>query len=116
MPKRSIPPPEPPTGPSRISPDDALPDVLERVVQRRQLRVEISDVLVVREREPRLNPYANASLQWRFRVRVASEPGGTTYTSFQHAASAAKQLADDRRARVIYLEGEVPTLLADHRR
>ena len=61
------------------------------------------------------NPYATVALPYRYRVRVSPEPAGHTYTSFQHAASAAEELATGRRARVIYIEGDSPTLLADYR-
>lgn len=109
-------PPDPKGVPERIAPDDALPDVLERVVLRRQVQVELGDVVVTRERVPRLNPHATIALPWRYRVAVYPEPAGHTYTSFQHAASAAEDLATGRHARVIYLETDQPTLLADYRK
>ena len=111
-------PPQPadPNGPERIAPDDAIPDVLERVVLRRQVQLEVGDVLITRERVPRLNPHATIALPWRYRVAVYPEPAGHTYTSFQHAASAAEDLATNRHARVLYLETDQLTLLADYRK
>ena len=114
MPKRPQPPD--PNRPERIAPDDALPDVLERVLLRRQVQVEVGDVVITRERVPRLNPRATVAQPWRYRVAVYPEPAGHTYTSFQHAASAAEDLATGRSARVMYLETDLPTLLADYRK
>ena len=42
--------------PTRVPPAETLPDVLERVVLRRQLKVEDGDVVITRERVPSLNP------------------------------------------------------------
>jgi hypothetical protein len=41
---------------------------------------------------------------------------GNVFTSFQHAASTAEQLATDRRARLLFVEDDVTTLLNDYRR
>ena len=104
-------------GPQRIPPDDAVPDIVERVVPRRNLRVERGDVVITRERVPGLNPFPIAPPPWRFRVGIAGQPVGTgaTYNSFQHAASDAEQRAAANRLRVIYVEDESSSLLADYR-
>ena len=107
---------EPPSRPTRTSPDEALPDILERIVHKRQVQVEDGDIVITRERLPRLNPYATISLPWRYRVRVYPEPGGHTFSSFQHAASEAEDLATGRKARVLYIETDQPAVLADYRR
>ena len=115
--KARPPTPVPPDGPNRIAPADALSDVVERLVPRRQFQSEDADVLITRERLPRVNPYARFPLPWRYRVAVRGETDGHhTFTSFQHAASEAEQIASKRNARVVYVEDEVPTVLADYRR
>jgi hypothetical protein len=106
-----------PDPPNRIAPADALPDVVERVVSRRQLYPEDGDVVITRERVPCLNPFAQFPQPWRYRVVVRGEIGERpTFTSFPHAASEAEQIASQRAARVIIIEDDVPTVLADYRR
>jgi hypothetical protein len=92
-----------------------LSDVVERLVLRRQVKVEDSDIVITRERVPRLNPYATVATPWRYCVRTYPEPQGQAFNSFQNAASAAEHLATERRSRVMYVEDDVPTLLADYR-
>ena len=99
----------------RVSPGDTLPDVLERVVLRRQVKVEDGDVVITRERVPRLNPYATVATPWRYCVRIYPEPQGHAFNSFQNAASDAEHLATARHSRVMYVEDAVPTLLTDYR-
>lgn len=106
---------DPPGAPRRVAPDDALPDVMERVVLKRQVHIEDGDVLLTRERVPRLNPYATLAQPFRYRVRVSPEPSGQTYTQFQHAAICAEDLATRRRARVLYIEADVLSVMADYR-
>jgi hypothetical protein len=74
------------------------------------------DVLIARERLPRLDPHAPLSPQWRYRVTVFGRPKEAhTFTSFPHAASAAEQLASTHQVRVIYAEDGLHTVLADYR-
>ena len=94
---------------SRISPADALPDVVERLVSRRQYRPDDGDVLIIRERVPRLNPRAQFPQPWRYRVTVRGTIEQYTFTSFPHAASEAEHVASTRNARVVYIEDGVPT-------
>lgn len=101
---------------SRIAPADALPDVVERLVSRRPIRVEDGDVLITRERVPRVNPRAQFPQPWRYRLTVRGGTVNTTFTSFPHAASEAEHLASTRNARVVYIEDDAPTLLGDYRR
>jgi hypothetical protein len=50
-------------------------------------------------------------------VLVSPEPGGgLVFTSFPPAALEAEQMAAQRRSRVVYVENDLPTLLADYRR
>lgn len=108
--------PDPP-GPKRTPPGEDLPEAVERIISRRQIHIEKGDVVIRRERVPRLNPRASAATPWRFRVLVSPEPGGgLVFTSFPHAASEAEQMAARRRSRVVYVEDDLPTLLADYRR
>ena len=74
------------------------------------------DVLIARERLPRLDPHSSLSPQWRYRVTVFGRPKEAhTFTSFPHAASAAEQLASTHQVRVIYAEDGLHTVLADYR-
>jgi len=109
--------PDPP-GPKRIPPADDLPEAVERIISRRQILIEAGDVVIRRERVPRVNPMASAPTPWRFRVLVSPAPsgGGLVFTSFQHAASEAEQMAARGHSRVVYVEDDLPTLLADYRR
>jgi hypothetical protein len=100
-------------GVSRIAPADALSDVVERVVSRRQFQPVDGDVVIRRERVPRLNPRAQFPQPWRYRGEMGERP---KFTSFPHAASEAEQIASERAARVIIIEDDVPIVLADYRR
>jgi hypothetical protein len=101
--------------PSRVPRRETLPDVLERVVLRRHVKVAIGDVVITRERLPSLNPLTTLATPWRFCVRLFPDLQGSGYTAFQNAASAAEQLAAQRYARVVYVEDGTPTVLADYR-
>jgi hypothetical protein len=68
--------PEYPNGPSRISPADALPDVVERLVTRRQITSEDGDVLIIRERVLRLSEAEHLASTRNTRV-VCIEDDGT---------------------------------------
>ena len=102
--------------PALVPPAETLPDVLERVVPRRHVKVAIGDVVITRERLPSLNPFTRLATPWRYCVRLYPDPQGDGYTAFQNAASAAEQLATQRYARVVYVEDGTPTMLADYRR
>lgn len=105
-----------PPGPRRIPPRDDVPEAVERIVPKRQVQPQRGDVIVRRERVPRLNPYALAAPPWRYRVTVFPDPSeGHVFTSFPHAASAAEQLATERHARVLYIEDDTSTTIADYR-
>ena len=75
------------------------------------------DVVVAREPIPKVNTNPiSREPQWRYRVVVQGEPPGQTYTTFLHAAMRAEELAIERRARIVVVEDDVPSLLADYRR
>jgi hypothetical protein len=102
--------------PERIAPAADTAETLERLVSRRQLRVEEGDVVIAREPLPRLQSAATDA-QWWFRVGVYP-PGNSderVFTSFHHAALHAEQLASQRAARLLFIEDRVPTLLNDYR-
>jgi hypothetical protein len=99
----------------RIAPTDTLPDVLERVVLRRQVKIEDGDVVITRERVPSLNPYATVATPWRYRVKVYPGLQGDAFNGFQNAASAAEQVATQRRVRIVYVEDDTPMIVADYR-
>jgi hypothetical protein len=91
---------------------------VERLLPRWQLRLLPGDVVVAREPLPRVNPRPiSDEPQWRYRVAVQGEPPpGQTFTTFLHAASRAEELAVARQTRLMFLEDDVASLLADYRR
>jgi hypothetical protein len=94
-----------------------MPEVVERLVSRRPITPEDGDVMIVRERVPRVNPRAKFAQPWRYRVTVRGGAiGQHTFTSFPHAASEAEHLASTRNTRVVYIEDDAPTVLGDYRR
>jgi hypothetical protein len=107
-----------PFGPRRIPPAEAASEIVERVAPRRHIQIEPDDVVIVRERLPRVNPRLPPEVPlWRFRLGLSGSAGpSSTFTSFAHAASAGEQLATERRTRLMYIEDDVPALLADYRR
>ena len=76
------------------------------------------DVVVARERVPRVNPNPMSRLpQWHYRVSIHADPAceRRVFHGFMHAAAAADQLAADLRSRVIFVEDGILSLLADYR-
>jgi hypothetical protein len=70
-----------------------------------------------RERVPRLALGVSGPPRWRYRVFVHPDRrSGRVFNGFQHAASEAEQLATATRARLMYVEDDVPTMQADYRR
>ena len=54
--------------------------------------------------------------QWRFRVCIQGAAGSSQFfMSFTHAASRAEELATTKRTRLLLVEDDIPTLLADYR-
>ena len=106
----------PSIGTQRIPPADAPSDAVDRIVPR--LSLEAGDIIVYRERVPRLAASAKFALPlWRYRVFVHPDRRcGRVFNGFQHAASEAQQLASASRARVVYVEDDVPSLHADYRK
>ena len=104
----------PPSQPVR--PQDDPTETIERLVPKRQIHISHDDVLVVREVTPRLNPDALVPPPFRYRVRHNGEDAiGLVFTSFQHAASEADSVASRLDTRVIYVEDDIPYVLADYR-
>ena len=91
---------------------------MERLLHRRQLQLLPGDVVVAREPLPRVNPRPiSDEPQWQYRVAVQGEPPpGQTFTTFLHAVTCAEDLAATRRARIMFFEDDVASLLADYRR
>ena len=88
------------------------------MLRRRQLRLLPGDVVVKREPLPRVNPRPmSAEPQWRYRVSLHDESGTSQYfDGFVHAATRAEQLASDLRRRIMFVEDDVASMLADYRR
>jgi hypothetical protein len=102
----------------RTPPSESPSEAVERLLPRWQLRLLPGDVVVAREPIPKVNPRPlSKEPQWRYRVSVHPEPQlGQTFTMFLHAASRAEELAVSRRTRIMFVEDDVPALLADYRR
>ena len=107
-----------PGGARRLAPSEATAEAMERIAPRRQLGLEKGDVVITRERVPRVNPKsAVKEPQWRYRVARHPDPHDAhVFNSFAHAASYAEQWAGDRRLRIIYVDDGMPSLIADYRR
>ena len=102
--------------PKRQAPADAPSDAIERVSPR--LRVQRGDIVLIRELLPRVNPRPmSREPQWRYRVCVEGERGSSQFfTSFATAAARAEDLSAERSARLMFVEDDVVSLLADRRR
>ena len=70
-----------------------------------------------REPWPQINPRPiSTGVQWRYRVCVEGEPGSSEFfTGFAPAAARGEELATERSARLLFIEEEVASLLADYR-
>ena len=101
--------------PERQSPAEATADAIERVSPR--LKMKRGDIVIKREPWPRINPRPiSTEVQWRYRVCVEGEPGSSEYfTGFAPAAARAEELATERSARLLFIEEDVASLLADYR-
>lgn len=108
-----------PPGPMRLPPADVPAEAADRILTRRQIRqgVEAGDVLITREQVPRVNPRPLSAVpQWWYRLTVAGELApGRVFTSFDHAASEAEEIAAKQRTRVIYLDRDDSSVLVDYR-
>lgn len=99
--------------PASESPSEAV----ERLLHRRQLQLLPGDVVVMREPLPRVNPRPiSDEPQWRYRVYIHNNRlDGQTFTTFLHAVTRAEDVASSLRVRIMFLEDDVPALLADYR-
>jgi hypothetical protein len=103
--------------PHRLGTEDAPAEAVERIAGRRALVTARGDVVVSREPLPKVNPHPlTQQPQWRFRVCIQGVPGSSQFfTSFTHAASRAEELATAKRTRLVFVEDDIPSLLADYR-
>jgi hypothetical protein len=103
--------------PHRLAPEDAPADAVERIAGRKQLIIDHGDVIVARERLPKVNTNPiTREQQWRFRVCIHGADGRSHFfTSFAHAASLGEELATAKRTRLVFVEDGIPSLLADYR-
>jgi hypothetical protein len=103
--------------PHRLAPRDAPAEAVERIAGRRAVTIARGDVVVSREPLPKVNTSPmTRETQWRFRVCIQGiQSSSQFFTSFTHAASRGEELATIRRARLLFVEDEIPSLLADYR-
>ena len=102
----------------RTPPSESPSESVERLLPRRQLQLLRGDVVVTRDPLPRVNRRPiSVQPQWRYRVFVQGDPpNGQTFTTFMHAVTRAEDLGVERHTRVMFLEDDLPALLADYRR
>jgi hypothetical protein len=103
--------------PRRIPPTDAPAEAIERITPRKIQQLTAGDVVITREQIPRVNTRPlSQKTQWRYRVSIHTDPWGESqvFSGFVHAAAAAEQLGAALRTRVMYVEDDVPSLLADY--
>ena len=103
--------------PHRLAPHDAPAEAVERIAGRRALLIARGDVVVSREPLPKVNPRPlTQHPQWRFRVCIQGVPRSSQFfTSFTHAASHGEELATAKHTRLVLVEDDIPSLLADYR-
>ena len=103
--------------PHRLAPGDAPAEAVERIAGRRALVIARGDVVVSREPLPKVNPRPlTQQPQWRFRVCIQGFPRSSQFfMTFTHAASRADELAAAKRTRLVFVEDDIPLLLADYR-
>jgi hypothetical protein len=101
----------------RLAPTDVPAEAVERIAGRRGLTILRGDVVLSHERLPRVNPASRIDEpQWRFRVCIdGTRDSSELFTSFPRAASRADEIAAARRTRLIFVEDDLPSLLADYR-
>ena len=102
----------------RTPPSECPSEAVERLLHRRQLQLLPGDVVVAREPLARVKPRRiSGEPQWHYCVAVQGEPPPSqTFTTFLQAVTRAEDLAATRWARIMFLEDDVPALLADYRR
>ena len=100
----------------RLAPLDAPAEAVERIAGRRALTIAHGDVVILREPLPKVNPRPlSTQPQWQFRVCIQGVRGSSQFfTSFTHAASRAEELATTKRRRLLLVEDDIPTVLADY--
>jgi signal peptidase I len=97
----------------RIPPAEAPGELHERLVGKR-VQPEGGDVVLIREVVPTL--HRAPTQRWRYRLCVwHRDETERTFNSFQHAASAGEQRANERRARLLYREDDAYSVLNDYR-
>ena len=101
----------------RLAPADAPAEAVERSAGRRAITIARGDVVLSRELLPKVNTNPlTREPQWRFRVCIHWVPDSSQFfTSFAHAASRAEELATGKRRRLMFVEDDIPSLLADYR-
>ena len=92
-------------------------EAVERIAGRKALRIAPGDVVLSREPLPKVNPRPlTQQPQWRFRVCIQGVLRSSQFfTSFTHAASRAEELATAKATRFVFVEDDIPSLLADYR-
>jgi len=102
-------------GSPKATPPSADPaETIERVLSRKQLRIETGDVVLTRVR--RGSPsVGKASEIYELRVVGSSDRRAERFATFGHAAARGEEIARTRKTRLMYVEaeGNPPFLLED---
>jgi len=103
--------------PHRLAPKDAPAEAVERIAGRRALVINRGDVVISREPIPKVNTNPmTRETQWRFRVCIQGTPSSDQFfTSFTNAALRGEELATEKHSRLVFVEDDIPLLLADYR-
>ena len=90
---------------------------MERIAGRRGLTITPGDVVVSRELLPKVNqrPLIDERNGGFVSASKASRTAVSSLRVFTYAASRGEELASAKRIRLLFVEDDIPTLLADYR-
>jgi hypothetical protein len=96
---------------TRISPQDAPAEAVERVAKLR-IAPEHGDVVITREPAG----WSNTVSMWRYALTIDDSPDSARqFARYSSAAVEGEQLAQRRRSRLLYVEDGTVALLMDYR-
>jgi len=92
-------------------------EAVERLVSRRQLRLDAGDVVLTRELAGQRRTSLGTTWQYQLRVHLEGPLAapGTIYARYELGVMTGEELAANRHVRLFYDEGGALTLLKDYR-
>jgi hypothetical protein len=108
--------PLPPRTPVRLAPTDDPVEAVERMISRRQLKLEEGDIVISRETAGLLRHTPGFSGS-KYRLSVSGQRDGKqrVFAMYERAVMDGEALAAERRVRLFYAEDAGLTLLKDYR-